>query len=661
MRRKETAISRVVTMAVIIIIIVIAAGVGVYALTAKSSTSTVVPSTTITTSIVPTTVTVTAPGSSASSSPSQTTAISAAATSTNPNTLVYDYVNTPTSMDPGEWTDGGSNFIQQQIYETLFSTLPGNTSLVPWLAQNYTISSNGTTVVVNLRQGINFQDGTPFNASAVVFNVDRAVLMDSSTTTDEGLFGAAPGLINGSYYFSHTFGIGSSSYNQSAVNAFINSNGVVVGSNPYQVIFNLGYPSAAFISDLALPGMAIMSPSYVIANWTPPTDGHGYITGITAGEANPWMSNHTMGTGPFELKSWDQTTEDIVLTNNPNYWGSVENTGPSNFTTVELNYVQSDSARVLDLESGAADIADIPPSDYFAFINKNAWLSNGTIQITTPGVSVDGPYPENSITWIGFNFVQHNSGGSVDSFQPEANIDFRIAMADAVNITDIVDNAAFGFGTPANELLPPTTIGHNSSIPTYWNYNLTDSQGNLTEAASSLGFNSSHPQTISISYTIGDAVGQAVAEEMATNINNMNLGITVQPTPLPTSLLISQLVGGTIQMYVLEYPNPISDPNQYLTAFGISQEAAFQGYNNTMVKNLVLEQSSQLNSTLRMQEISEINYLMNKDVFEVWLYYPSTLGQGGNGGVGQIFRSWVHGFQYDSGRANLYLYGLWKS
>ena len=63
-------------------------------------------------------------------------------------------------------------------------------------------------------------------------------------------------------------------------------------------------------------------------------------------------------------------------------------------------------------------------------------------------------------------------------------------------------------------------------------------------------------------------------------------------------------------------------PNQYLTAFGVSQEAAFQGYNNTQIKSLVIQQSSELNATLRLQEVNQINYLMNKDVFEVWLYYP---------------------------------------
>ena len=679
MRPVRSGVSRAVIVGAIVIIVIIIAAGGYALLGTKTTTTPPTSNTQVTSSTQQSTTSSTSVGASSSSSSStssntgttsqsstssvgstsSTTSSSATGTVANPSKLVYDYVNTPTSMDPDQWTDGGSNFIQGQIYETLFGTLPGSTTVVPWLASNYSVSSDGLTYTINLRQGIKFQDGTPFNATAVIFNIQRTVLKDSSTTYDEWVFGATPGLINGSYFFSHHFGSGGANYNQSAVNAFVNSNGVVMGANPYQVIFHLGYKSAAFISDIALGGQMI-SPSFVISHWTQPTDGHGFITGITAADVDPYMSNHTMGTGPFELKSWDTSTQNIVLNNNPSYWGSPRNTGPSNFTEVDLNFVQSDTARVLDLKSSTADVADIPPSDYFAFIDKNAWLSSNQINLTTPGIIADGPHAENSIIWVGFNFVIHNTDGSVASFQPLADRAFRVAAADAINITDIVASAAFGFGSPANEMLPPGTVGHNNSLPTFWNYNLADAKGNLTQAATDLGFSKSNPKTVAIAYGIGDTTGQAAATEMATNINNMNLGITVQPTPLPGSLLIGQLVGGTIQMYVLEYPNPISDPNQYLTAFGVSQEAAFQGYNNSQIKSLVIQQSSELNSTLRLQEVNQINYLMNKDVFEVWLYYPSTLGEGGNGGVGQLFRSYVHGFQFNPGRANLGLYWLWK-
>ena len=46
---------------------------------------------------------------------------------------------------------------------------------VPLLATGWTISAKGQIWTLSLRQGVTFQDGTPFDAEAVKFNIDRVM------------------------------------------------------------------------------------------------------------------------------------------------------------------------------------------------------------------------------------------------------------------------------------------------------------------------------------------------------------------------------------------------------------------------------------------------------------------------------------------------------
>ena len=369
------------------------------------------------------------------------------------------------------------------------------------------------------------------------------------------------------------------------------------------------------------------------------------------------MNSHMSGTGPYMLKSWDNTTGDVVLTANPHYWGSPSNSGVAKIGEVDLNYIQSDSARVLDLKSGAADIADIPTSDNFAFIDKSTWLSSHQIKITAPGVSVYGPYPQLNIEYIGMVFNIYNPDGSLSSFQPFQNKHFRLAMADAVNVTDIRQNAASGFGVGADSPVPPGLGGYNASVPVYYNYNLNNSMGNLTLAGKELGFNSSSSRTITMVYAIGDSTGQAVSTALANTINNMQLGITIQVTPEPIGEFLGGVVARTIPMFVLQYLADYPETTDFLSAFGsaTSNVGFFVGYNDTAVTNLINEQAAQDNPSLRAQQINQAEIAMNQDVPYIWLYYPSIFGE-----TGQMFRSYITGFQFNAAYSGLYFYELGK-
>lgn len=77
--------------------------------------------------------------------------------------------------DPGPLNphDYGSSFIAlDMVYEPLVR-YAADGSIVPALAESWEIAPDGLTWTFTLREGVTFQDGTPFNAEAVKWNFER--------------------------------------------------------------------------------------------------------------------------------------------------------------------------------------------------------------------------------------------------------------------------------------------------------------------------------------------------------------------------------------------------------------------------------------------------------------------------------------------------------
>ncbi|EHV95356.1 glutathione ABC transporter, periplasmic glutathione-binding GsiB domain protein [Escherichia coli DEC7D] len=78
-----------------------------------------------------------------------------------------------TTLDPYDANDTLSQAVAKSFYQGLFG-LDKEMKLKNVLAESYTVSDDGITYTVKLREGIKFQDGTDFNAAAVKANLDRA-------------------------------------------------------------------------------------------------------------------------------------------------------------------------------------------------------------------------------------------------------------------------------------------------------------------------------------------------------------------------------------------------------------------------------------------------------------------------------------------------------
>lgn len=76
-------------------------------------------------------------------------------------------------LDPATGTEVSADYdYMNAIFGELF--VPGpHGSILPGLATGYHFSKDGLTLTVPIRRGVTFQDGTPFNAQAVQYNLQR--------------------------------------------------------------------------------------------------------------------------------------------------------------------------------------------------------------------------------------------------------------------------------------------------------------------------------------------------------------------------------------------------------------------------------------------------------------------------------------------------------
>lgn len=90
-------------------------------------------------------------------------------------TLTIAIASDPTSLDPcdSQAVDGVGT-LRRNVTESLTDLDPQTGKVVPLLALSWR-QDNPTTWTFKLRPNVKFQDGTPFNAAAAVFNVNRTM------------------------------------------------------------------------------------------------------------------------------------------------------------------------------------------------------------------------------------------------------------------------------------------------------------------------------------------------------------------------------------------------------------------------------------------------------------------------------------------------------
>ncbi|HXX39254.1 MAG TPA: ABC transporter substrate-binding protein [bacterium] len=104
-------------------------------------------------------------------------------------TMAWEGDQEPANMDSQVDPYDSTKLLNAWVGDPLIQ-LDASGKYIPMLARGWTVSADGKVWTLTLRTGLKFQDGTPFNASAVKFNIDRVMNPDTHSAELANFLGA---------------------------------------------------------------------------------------------------------------------------------------------------------------------------------------------------------------------------------------------------------------------------------------------------------------------------------------------------------------------------------------------------------------------------------------------------------------------------------------
>jgi len=312
-------------------------------------------------------------------------------------TVTYAAGADPDSLDPANAESNPSEAVNRMMYENIVR-FDEQLKIVPGLATKWEQGKDGMSWTFSLRKGVKFHDGTPFNAEAAKVFFERMIGPEKPSRA--GLY-----------------------------TPFVNTVDVV---DEFTVKVTLKTPFAFFLNNLAHSASGIISPAAL----------------KTYGKD---ISRRAVGTGPFKFVEW-VFGDHLTMVRNDDYWG-----GKPYLDKIIVKTVKEDSARVMMLQSGDADLIVRIPSEDIPRLEKD------------PNLKLDATETLR-VLFLSVNCYK----------KPYNDVRIRQALAYAIDKESIVKNIYQGKALVASNLITPLTTGY---IPIKgYNYDPAQAKKLLAEA-----------------------------------------------------------------------------------------------------------------------------------------------------------------------------------
>ncbi|RRN64421.1 ABC transporter substrate-binding protein [Caulobacter sp. 602-1] len=239
-------------------------------------------------------------------------ALAPAAQATPKDTLTVALQLEPPNLDP---TSGAAVATDEVVYGNVFEglvRLDAQGTVKPLLATWWEVSPDGLTYTFHLRDGVRFQDGTPFDATIVKFSLERALGPASTNVQKQAL---------------------------SVIRQ-------VEAVDPRTVRLRLSSPDSNLLYTLAWGDSVMVSPK-------------------SAGS----LATAPVGTGPFRFASW-RRGDTVTLVRDDGYWGQ-----PAKLRQVKFKFIADPAAAYAAIKTHEVDaFPDYPAPENLAQLRADPAL-----------------------------------------------------------------------------------------------------------------------------------------------------------------------------------------------------------------------------------------------------------------------------------------------
>jgi peptide/nickel transport system substrate-binding protein len=240
----------------------------------------------------------------------------------------------PDNVDPAITGAQTVRSLADNVFQTLIWETPAG-QLTPDLATSWQVSPDGKTYTFNLRKGVIFQDGTPFNAAAVVANFKFITAKTTQSVDALGDLGTC-------------------------------LTATATGTYTVQVHCSSPYP---LLSNLSSPDLGMQSPQALAK----------YGSDIQF---------HLVGTGPFEFVSYVPNQSLVLKRWSKFNWAppALHQNGPAKAAELTFDFVPSSGSRISELESGQAQVIEGTPEAYYVRFKNSSQFKDLAVPIAGMGI-----------------------------------------------------------------------------------------------------------------------------------------------------------------------------------------------------------------------------------------------------------------------------------